>query len=63
MYYVEQKYYDNGKTKARILTTEEAETLRYHDGLQLELSGYDLYVDGAASYEAAQEMVRDTLNA
>ena len=62
-YFVEQKYHDNGKTEARVLTAEEAEALRYYDGLHLELAGYDLYVDGAASQEAARKLARDTLNA
>jgi len=63
MYFVEQKYYDNGKTEARILLESEAHQLGYKDGYSEEKESYDLYVDTRNTYEAALQLVKETLNA
>jgi len=63
MYYVEQKYFDNGKTKSAILTESEAKARGYYDGYQIEGEKYDLYVDGFPTHEAAVKCRRETLQA
>ena len=62
-YFVEQRYFDNGKTTAEILTTEQSESRGYHDGYSKELADCDLYVDGFGTLKQAEQCVQDTLNA
>ena len=71
-YYVEQKYYDNGKIDARILFESEVigvPGMEWYAGATpnesryKEFPEYDLYVDVFESYEEAEGFLNDTLNA
>lgn len=62
-YYVEQKYYDGGKTTAKILTSEEAKQLGYYNGYTDEGNACDTYVNAFCTLIEARQCVRDTLNA
>jgi hypothetical protein len=65
MYYVEQKYYDNGKVKARILLESEAYGLGYNKATTTYKEGVDcdLYVDPCETYKEAEQLVRDCAKA
>lgn len=73
MYYVEQKYFDNGKVKARILLESEVvgsgdANERYAaakpgSSFHEEHANYDLYVDCFDTYEEAQEFAGGALKA
>ncbi|MEL7608124.1 MAG: hypothetical protein AAGU74_01300 [Bacillota bacterium] len=73
MYYVEQKYFDNGKVEVRILLESEVvgaggETARYAaakpgDAFCEEHADYDLYVDCFSTYEEAEEFKAGALKA
>lgn len=71
-YYVESKYYDNGKVDARMLLESEVigvPGMEWHAGATpnescfKELPRYDLYVDAFESYEEAEDFLNDALNA
>jgi hypothetical protein len=73
MYYVEQKYFDNGKVKARILLESEVigagnENARYAtakpgSAFHEEHANYDLYVDCFGTFEEAEEFAAGALKA
>lgn len=62
-YFVEQKYYDSGKTEARILNEQQAREKGYRDGLFQEFLTFDLYVDVFDTLKKAKKCYTDTLNA
>lgn len=63
-FYVEGKFFNSGKTKAQVLTAEQAAKKGYYSGYRDE-SGktYDLYVDGFKTLEEANQWVTETKNA
>lgn len=63
MYYVEQKYFDSGKTSAKILTEEQAQEKGYFDGFNAQTKSCDIWVDWCETMRDAQQIVKDTLNA
>lgn len=62
-WFVEQKYFDNGKMEANILTLEQAEKKGYHDEYYKENKTHDLYVDGFGTHEQAVKFRNETLKA
>lgn len=63
MYFVEQKYFNSGNSKAHILTLNEAKALGYHDGYQKETATCDIWVDAVETLAEALQLVQDTLEA
>ena len=51
-FYLEQKYLDDGRVEARILTAAQAEAMGYEDGYKCGHEGHTLYVDGFDSIDA-----------
>lgn len=51
-FYLEQKYLDEGRVEARILTAAQAEAMGYEDGYKSGHEDHTVYVDGFDSIEA-----------
>ena len=51
-YYLEQKYLNEGRVEARILTAAQAEALGYEDDYRRGAADHKLYADGFNSVEA-----------
>ena len=56
-YYLEQKYLQNGRVEARILTSAQAEAMGYEDGYKRTHEDHTLYVDGFDSLKAIHNHV------
>ena len=61
-YYVEQRYFNKGETRTRILNNEQAIKLGYYNGYTEETGLYDLYVDGCKSLKEAEKLCNDVAN-
>lgn len=61
-YYVEQQYFNTGKTRTRILTAEQAKELGYYHGYMNEGKICDLYVDGCKALQDAETLCKDVAN-
>lgn len=61
-YFVEQQYFDTGKTRTRILTAEMAKELGYCNGYTKEEKTHDLYVDGFNSMKEVEDFCNDVAN-
>ncbi len=61
-YYVQQQYFNKGKTRTKILTSEQAEKLGYYSGYTEETDLYDLYVDGCNTLKEAEKLCNDVAN-
>ncbi len=61
-YFVEQQYFDTGKTRTRILTAERAKELGYYNGYTKEEKTHDLYVDGFNSMKEVEDFCNDVAN-
>lgn len=70
-YYAEQKYYDNGKTSAKILKEtdmdpmlkKQYDTLNAEGVFNIDYPTYDLWIEVCDTYAEAVEIRRQTLNA
>ena len=58
-FYLEQKYLNEGRVEARILTATQAEALGYEDDCRRSTADYKLYVDGFDSVEAIHNYLSD----
>ncbi len=62
-FYLEQKYLkDEGRVEARILTSNQAETIGCEDGHRSSHAKYKLYADGFDSIDAIQNYVSDLVS-
>lgn len=58
-FYLEQKYLNEGRVEARILTAAQAEALGYEDDYRRSTADHKLYVDGFDSVEAVHNYLSD----
>ena len=56
-YYLEQKYLQEGRVEARILSAAQAEAMGYEDGYKSSGADHTLYVDGFDSLKAIHNHV------
>ena len=61
-YYLEQKYLNEGRVEARILSAAQAEALGYEDDYRRSAVDHKLYVDGFNSVEAIHSYLSDLVN-
>ena len=61
-FYLEQKYLNEGRVEARILTAAQAETLGYEDDYRRSTADHKLYVDGFNSMKAIHGYLSDLVN-
>ena len=61
-YYLEQKYLNEGRVEARILSAAQAEALGYEDDYRRSATDHKLSVDGFNSVEAIHSYLSDLVN-
>ena len=59
---MEQKYLNEGRVEARILTAAQTETLGYEDDYRRSTADHKLYVDGFDSIEAIHNHLSNLVN-
>ena len=58
MYYVESRFFDNGKVKSRILTEEQGKALNYDNHTPQHMKACDIYIDKCDTMEQASALVK-----
>lgn len=61
-FYLEQKYLNESRVEARILTAAQAEALGYEDDYRRSAADHKLYVDGFNSVEVIHSYLSDLEN-